>query len=99
MRSTVQARRSSMRRVAALLTTILFLGASNSEAFAMACAYAPPSVVVRCPPLKSYSAEASRELGLARARIREVTPQNPVLAALDDYYAHRQACRALEAPK
>lgn len=55
-----------------------------------------PVIVVRCPPLKRYGAEQSKQVGAARKKLRAADPGSILLTMSDDYFALREACRALE---
>jgi hypothetical protein len=85
-----------MLMLAAFWMTSSYLAGSNSEANAMAGPVPQePVVVIRCPPLKRYTADQSKAAGLARKTLRTSNPGSILLTMNDDYFALREACRAI----
>lgn len=85
-----------MLRAALILTTLLPLGLSSSDANAMAANPAQFVVQIQCPPLKNYTAAQSKQIGEARKKLRATDPGSILLSTNDDYQSLRAQCRAIE---
>lgn len=83
--------------LAPLLMTIWLPVAGSSDADAMGASPTQFVVQTKCPPLKRYSAEQSKQIGQARQRLRAADPGNVLLGVTDDYSRVREQCRAIEA--
>lgn len=98
MRSVVHPVLRSMLVLALISMMILLLAVGSSDAPAMGANPVQFVVQTKCPPLKRYSAEQSKQIGQARQKLRAADPGNVLLGVTDDYSRLREQCRAIEPP-
>lgn len=59
----------------------------------------PAQFVARCPPLKNYTPDQSKQIGVERRKLRQLGGFPMMLETNDDYLILRDQCRAYEAKK
>jgi hypothetical protein len=85
-----------MRLAGAILMMLSPLGLGSSDAIAMGANPIQFVTKVQCPPLKTYTAAQSKQIGEARKKLRIADPKSILLDANDDYLLLRDQCRAIE---
>jgi hypothetical protein len=86
----------STRSVGLMLTMISLAVLAASDAVAMGANPAQFVIRTRCPPLKTYTAEQSKQIGQERKRLRGQGGYPLMLETNDDYLLLRDQCRAVE---